>query len=1216
MNMFLEPLTEWKAFRDIQDKVAQEETPLQITGCQDSQKCHFMYGLGLPYTCKVIVTYNDIRARQIYEDYKLFDRNVLYYPAKDVIFYNADVRGNAITRQRMQVLKALLLEEEMTVVTTIDGGMDFVLEASRIAAASIELTAGEEASLEQIQSKLVAAGYQRQAQVAEPGEFSLRGGILDVYPLTEECPVRVEFWGDEIDTIRSFDVESQRSIETLDAIRILPATEVMLSPGRLARGVKKIRQEKEETVKRLRAEGRTEAAGRLEQVVAELCDALSYRVSTVGVESYISYFYESTGSFFDYFNRENSIFFLDEPGRCYERMEAVELEFRESMMSRLEQGYILPGQMEVIYGQVALFGMLSRKRLVLFSGLDAPVRGMDVVDTVNIRVQGIASYNNHFEMLVSDLKEYSKKKYRVVFLCNSTTRAKRLCEDFRDNDVTAVYRGDFSGELPAGQVVVAGGTLHQGFAYPAGKFVVITEGDVFAGEKKKRRRRKKYSGKAIQSFNELNVGDYVVHENHGIGIYRGIEKIEVDKVAKDYVKIEYAAGGNLYVLATGVDVLQKYAGSDAKKPKLHKLNSIEWKNTKTKVKGAVKEIARELVELYAARQQREGHAFEKDTVWQKEFEELFPYEETQDQLMAIDATKKDMESNRIMDRLICGDVGYGKTEIAIRAAFKAVTDNMQVAVLVPTTILAKQHYDTFCQRMKDFPITVRMLSRFNTKTEQKKTIEDLKKGQVDIVIGTHRLLSADVGFRSLGLLVIDEEQRFGVAHKEKIKQMRGDVDVIALSATPIPRTLHMSLVGIRDMSVLEEPPMDRLPIQTFVMEHNGEMIREAINRELSRGGQVYYVYNRVKGIDRITAEVKELVPEANVAFAHGQMSERELEKIMMRFIEGEIQVLVATTIIETGLDISNVNTMIIDDADRLGLSQLYQLRGRVGRADRTAYAFLMYKRDKMLKETAEKRLQAIKEFTELGSGFKVAMRDLEIRGAGNLLGAAQSGHMESVGYDLYCKLLNDAVLRMKGEQLPEEEFETSVDLDVDAFIPATYIKSELQKLDMYKRISNIGDKEELMDIQDELIDRFGDIPPAAQNLLSIALIKAMAHRAFVTQIKQLPVGIRIYMYPKGEIRTENIPALIEMYGGDLKFVPDAVPYFLYNKNERKSSAGAGKSAGREKLRPGGTLPLSGAGTAGGIKGRAAGEALLDTMLELMEHMEQNLGARLEENVKA
>ena len=683
------------------------------------------------------------------------------------------------------------------------------------------------------------------------------------------------------------------------------------------------------------------------------------------------------------------------------------------------------------------------------------------------------------------------------------------------------------------------------------KFTVISETDIF-GKKKKKKRRRIYEGEKIQSFTDLKPGDYVVHENHGLGIYQGIEKIEIDRIEKDYMKISYAGGGNLYIPATQMDLIQKYASADAKKPKLNRLGGQDWERTKTRVRKAVQVIARDLVELYAARQEKEGYAYEPDTVWQKEFEEMFPFEETDDQAAAIEETKKDMESHKIMDRLICGDVGFGKTEVAIRAAFKAVQENKQVAFLVPTTILAQQHYNTLVQRMKDFPVRVDLMCRFRTPSQQKKTLEDLKKGQVDILVGTHRILSQDVCFKDLGLLVIDEEQRFGVQHKEKIKKLRENVDVLTLTATPIPRTLHMSLIGIRDMSVLEEAPMDRMPIQTYVMEYQDEMVREAIVRELSRQGQVYYVYNKVKDIAEITARVQSLVPEANVAYAHGQMREHQLERIMYDFINGDIDVLVSTTIIETGLDISNANTMIIHDADKLGLSQLYQLRGRVGRSNRMAYAFLLYRRDRLLREVAEKRLAAIREFTDLGSGFKIAMRDLEIRGAGNLLGEAQHGHMEAVGYDLYCKMLNEAVKNMKQGTSQEEaaSFTTTVDLNVDAFIPASYIPDEYQKLDIYKRIALIETEEEMDDMMEELIDRFGDIPKKVQKLILIARLKAFAHSVYVTSIEQKGQTLKITMYERAKVRGEEIPKLLERRKGELVFKNDTPPYFLYEQKKR------------------------------------------------------------------
>ena len=662
----------------------------------------------------------------------------------------------------------------------------------------------------------------------------------------------------------------------------------------------------------------------------------------------------------------------------------------------------------------------------------------------------------------------------------------------------------------------------------------------------------RYEGQHISSFADLTVGDYVIHENYGLGIYNGIEHIEIDGVTRDYLKISYRDDSNVYVIASNLDVLQKYASKDAeRKPKLNKLGDKEWSKTKAKVRKSVEGVAKKLVELYAERQKAQGYVYGADTVWQREFEEMFPFEETDDQLVAIEAVKHDMESTKIMDRLICGDVGFGKTEVAIRAAFKAVQENKQVAFLVPTTILAEQHYHTFVERMKDYPVNIALLCRFRTAAQNRKTISELKKGLVDIVIGTHRLLSKDVEFKDLGLLVIDEEQRFGVTHKERIKEMRRHVDVIALSATPIPRTLHMSLVGIRDMSVLEEPPQERMPIQTFIMEYSGEMVREAINREMSRGGQVYYVYNRVNDIADVAANIQKLVPEATVAFAHGQMRERELEDIMSDFINGEIDVLVSTTIIETGIDIPNVNTMIIADADRMGLSQLYQLRGRVGRSNRTAYAFLLYKRDKMLKETAEKRLAAIREFTDLGSGFRIAMKDLEIRGAGNVLGAEQHGHMEAVGYDLYCKMLDLAVKQEKGEDITPE-FNTTIDINEDAYLPNSYVKNEGQKLELYKRIATIENEEEAQDMRDELKDRFGPLPDCVENLINVSLVREMAHKVYIEKLLAKERTVIFEIFGEAKLNPANIEPLIDKFDGALTFRAVGKPIFIYKKgrNER------------------------------------------------------------------
>ena len=1151
METLFAPLGELEEYDQLIRGIKQGEFPVQLIGCMDTQESHMIYGTGRDKRIRLVITHNEVRAKELVEDLKLYDHDVMYYPAKDFIFYSADVHGQAIVKERLKVIKRLLEKEPLTVVTTLDGGMDYCLPFERYQENRIHVAEEEILDLEEFKKNLVAIGYENTGQVQKEGEFSVRGGIIDVFPLTEECPYRIELWGDEVDGIRRIDVESQRSVETVSEIEIYPATEIFLEEDRILEGMHRMEEEMQTCVRRFEEEGKKEEASRLRQSVANFRETYEVYHGLVNLESYVSYFTKNVSSFFDYFKGEDVCVYLDEPARCIEKGEAVEYEFRESMVSRLEKGYILPGQMEVLFSLPVLLKKLSELPLLLMTALDMKVKEFNVRHKYNFQIQAAPSYNNNFSLLAKDILRLKKNGYRVLVLSASGTRAERLCQDLQDYEIPAFYSRDLSHELLPGEVMIGKGTLRKGFEYPNLRFVVMTEGDIFGGVKKKRKKRvKRYEGAAIHSFNDLKIGDYVVHENHGLGIYEGIEKIEVDHITKDYLKVAYAGGSNLYIPATSLEVLQKYAGSDAAKvPKLNKLNSPEWKKTKTRVKGAVKEIAQELVDLYAKRQAKQGHAFEKDTVWQREFEEVFPYEETEDQLHAIEDTKKDMESIKAMDRLICGDVGYGKTEIAIRAAFKAVMDGKQVAVLVPTTILAGQHYNTFVQRMRDYSVEVGMLSRLRTPKENRETVEKLRKGAIDIVIGTHRLLAKDVVYKDLGLLIVDEEQRFGVTHKEKLKQLKNDIDVLTLTATPIPRTLHMSLVGIRDMSVLEEPPVDRMPIQTFVMEKNDEIVREAILRELGRGGQVYYVYNRVANMDIIAGEVQKLVPEAIVAYAHGQMNERELERTMFAFVNGEIDVLVSTTIVETGLDIPNVNTIIIDEADKLGLSQLYQLRGRVGRSNRTAYAFLMYKRDKMLKEVAEKRLAAIKEFTELGSGFKISMRDLEIRGAGNLLGARQHGHMEAVGYDLYCKMLNEAVKRLKGEKVENDEFETNIDLKMDAFIPADYIPNEFQKLDVYKRIAEIETEPERDDMVDELIDRFGEPPQSVCNLLEIALLKAKAHDAYITAIVEKANQIRITMFPQAKVATDKIPDLLAVYQGKLRFVPETTPYFVYQQKE-------------------------------------------------------------------
>ena len=1080
MKAFLTPLQGLAEFEQIKEKSKTNKGILQVSGCMESQKSHLMYGLSGIAPYRLILAEDERRAREIYEDYRFYDRKVYSYPAKDLLFFQADIHGNLLIRQRMKVIKALLEEKELTVVTSIDGCMDFLESLEKIKEQLIHYESDSTVDIEQLKNQLVALGYERVGQVEMPGQFSVRGGIVDIYCLTEENPWRIELWGDEIDSIRSFDPESQRSLENLEELTIYPAVE------------------------------------------------------HIGDKDMVS--------FLDYFPEERTIIFLDEPNRLTEKGGAVEEEYRQSRMHREEKGSRnLPENWLCSFEQ--LQKELNKRNCISVCALEPKQAGWKVREKFYLEVKSISAYNNSFELLVKDLHQYKKQGYRIALLSGSRTRAERLAKDLQEEELAAFYGQDYDREICPGEIMVVYGHAKKGFEYPLIKFAVMTESDIF-GQEQKKKKKKNYSGSRIQDFAELSIGDFVVHEKHGLGIYRGIEKVEVDRIVKDYIKIEYRGGSNLYIPATQLDCLQKYSGADASKaPKLNKLGTQEWNKTKSKVRGAVKNIAKELVELYAVRQEKEGYVCGPDTVWQREFEEMFPYEETEDQLSAIEDAKRDMESTRIMDRLICGDVGYGKTEVALRAAFKEVQESRQVAYLAPTTILAQQIYNTFVQRMKEFPVRVELLCRFRTPAQQKKAIEDLKKGQVDVIIGTHRILSKDVQFKNLGLLIVDEEQRFGVTHKEKIKQLKKDVDVLTLTATPIPRTLHMSLIGIRDMSILEEPPMDRMPIQTYVMEYDEETVREAINRELRRGGQVYYVYNRVTDIADVALRIAKLVPDARVDFAHGQMSERELENVMYSFVNGDIDVLVSTTIIETGLDISNVNTMIIHDSDRYGLSQLYQLRGRIGRSNRTAYAFLMYRKNVMLKETAEKRLAAIREYTDLGSGFKIAMRDLELRGAGNLLGAQQHGHMNAVGYDLYCKMLNEAVKEAKGIHTMED-FETSVDLNVDAYIPDSYISNEFQKLDIYKRIAGIETQQDYDDMLEELLDRFGEPGKAVLNLLAIAKLKAIAHQGYVTEIKQTGKTVRFTLYEKARLNTEGFPALMQKYRRGLQFKNEQEPKFI------------------------------------------------------------------------
>lgn len=1135
MQALVAAFKENPGFEKLQEDVNKGVLPIHVWGLDRRISPILMEALERNNHARLIVTYDERRAREIVDDYRFYDRNVYYYPAKDALFYYADIHSNETVRSRLEIFKRLAEGERTTVVVTIEGLMDKLPELVHITDNVIEISKEQTISLNDFSRKLTTLGYEKTNMVEMPGQFSVRGGIIDIYPLTEECPYRIELWGDDVDSIRSFDVESQRSIEEVDSVKIYPSCEMVLTDERIEKGLARISSEHKKQAEKLKKEFRTEQYARLNKMVENVREELKEFNSTMGLDSMVEYFYEDTVSFLDYFPSDTEIF-IDDPERVYRQAIVYSQEFAASMEGRLLGGYVLPTQANVLYDGKAIVGRLAGRRLVMLSELYAKQSSWNEKASIMLSSKGLISYNNSFETLMTDIEKWRKKKCKIVILSPSGTRGRRIAANLKDNEIPARFSEDKSKELKAGEVIVAVGRMETGFEIPECGLVVISEGDIFTSkELKKRKKLPKYKGDKINSFTDVSVGDYVVHQNHGIGIYRGIDKVETDGRLKDYISIEYAKGSKLFIPVEQLDMIGKLSGKDGVKPKLNRLGGPEWTKVRQRVKGHIDDIAKELVDLYAVRQTMKGFSYSEDSHWQREFEEMFPYDETLDQQKAIEDTKHDMESDRIMDRLVCGDVGFGKTEVAIRAAFKAVQDNRQVAYLVPTTILAEQHFNTFAERMKDFPVNVRMLSRFCTPKEVKQTLEEMKNGTADIVIGTHRLLSKDIQFKNLGLLIIDEEQRFGVKHKEQIKQMKKNVDVLTLTATPIPRTLHMSLVGLRDISMLEEPPVDRMPIQTYVMEYDIEFVKEAINRELNRGGQVYYVYNRVNTIEDITLQLRAVLPGARIEFAHGKMNERELENIMHDFIRNEIDVLVSTTIIETGLDIPNVNTIVIHDADNFGLSQLYQLRGRVGRSSRSSYAFLMYKRDKMIKEVAEKRLKAIREYTELGSGYKISMKDLEIRGAGNLLGQEQSGNIEAVGYDLYCKMLNDAIKRLSGEE-EEAEFQTSIELPLDAYISDSYVKNEFMKLDLYKRISRCETREENDAIIEEVRDRFGEPPKEFFRLLDVAYLKALAHKAYITDVKYVVDEIRFIIWPQAPVIPERMDSLLKQYDGQMKFV--------------------------------------------------------------------------------
>ena len=1149
----MQPLKDNMKFKSITEKISEKTFPINIYGISESGKSYIINGIFEENdNSMVVVTHSDVDAKNLYEDLSFYTTDVFYFPVREVVFYNVDAISGDLRWARLKVIKEILQNErKKIIVTSIDALTSLYTPKEYYLRYSMIIKTGDDIDLKEISKSLLQCGYERVEVVEGKGEFSFRGGILDVFPPTSAYPYRVELFGDEVDSIRTFNTESQRSIEKVEEFSIFPSKEVIVDDECRSRAVQNINEELKKVIANVSKENK-ESVEKIKGIVGKNIELLNNTYYFETIDSYLPFFYEKLDSFFDYL--QGYTFVVDDFKRSSGKMESIYYEFNENYMSFLQRGDILPSQNSLLLNKGELESKLENSSLITLSSFLNKSDGL--FNTVDIGFEEVTlnKYNGQLNMLIEDIQERKEKKYKTVILAGTRPRGERLVKTLMEKGIFSTYK-DSIDKIEAGEVVITFGNLLRGFDYPELELSIISDKDIFGETRRKR------SGKAVRkkgvakitSFAELKPGDYVVHANHGIGVYKGIKQMAAGGTTRDYLDIVYDKGDKLYVPVDQLDLVQKYIGSEGNSPKINKLGGAEWQKAKAKARKSINEIAQDLVKLYAARATLKGHSFGKDTEWQRQFEDEFPYEEPPEQLASLEEIKRDMESDKPMDRLLCGDVGYGKTEVAIRAAFKAVMDGKQVAFLVPTTILADQHYNNFIKRFSDFPIKIDMISRFRTPKQQKATLQALKEGNVDILIGTHRLVSKDIVFKDLGLLIVDEEQRFGVAQKEKIKGMKKNVDVLTLSATPIPRTLHMSLTGVRDISVIETPPEDRYPIQTYVVEQNDQLIRDAILREIGRGGQVYFVYNRVESIDSMANYIRDLVPECKVGIMHGQMTEKELETEMIAFMNKEYDVLVCTTIIETGIDISNVNTMIVHNADKMGLSQLYQLRGRVGRANRIAYAYFIYTKDKILTEVAEKRLKALKDFTELGSGFKIAMRDLEIRGAGNMMGSSQHGHMASIGYDLYCRMLEDTIKLIKGE-IENEPIETSVDIKVDAFIPSSYITDEIQKIEVYKKIAAIENINDFMEIKSELEDRYSSIPDSVYNLMDIAYIKSICKGLYIEDIKETAKELR-FKFVKGYKGFEGIySVLLKQYKDDVILYFGETPSFAIKLDNIKREA--------------------------------------------------------------
>lgn len=1124
MNFLIKTLEENKKFQELTKQIS-KTGPIAISGLVDVEKLHVLAGIfNETKRPMVLVTYNEIQARKLYQDLKKLIKQTYFFPKKEITSYDYVAQSKEIEYKRIDVLNKMYLakqqKEPIIIVTTIEAVMQKMVAKDTLYQNVIDFEVGKTYLLDGIKEKLVGLGYERSDLIENKGQFSIRGGIVDV-GLSEKIGVRIEFWGDEVDSIRFFQISSQRSTEMLKEITIFPAHELIVQD--LSEAVKNIQEKYPEEIEDI-----------------ELIKNGDY-ISKIN--KYFNEFYKNQASFLDYMSDEY-LLLLDEKSKINQRESNIIEDNNKLIASLVEKEKFVPEAIE----NISKFEYNFEEKQIIYLEQNDSIKN---IQKYYFETREINFYNLQLDLLLADIVTYQKNKKKVVLLAGNEISAKKLCNILKENQINYKYEQEAENVKP-GEIIVTIGGFSSGFEnYDLNLIVVSLQNNFEEPVKRKKKLSSTFKDSEKIVFADLKPGDIVVHQTHGIGQFIGVNTITADGVTKDYIKIKYRNDDILYVPTNSLDSVRKYiGGGDNSSPRLNKLGGKEWSATTSKVKKNLEAVAKDLIELYAKRQKIKGFSFSPDTPWQKQFEDSFPYTETDDQLRCIQDVKKDMEKPQPMDRLLCGDVGYGKTEVAIRAAFKAVMDQKQVAYLVPTTILANQQYEEFKTRMQEFAINVELLNRFKTKKEQDEIIKKLKLGEVDVVVGTHRLLSEDVNFKDLGLLIIDEEHRFGVKDKEKIKKLRTNIDVLTMTATPIPRTLHMSIVGVRDMSVIYEPPHNRKPVQTYVLEYDQEVITEAITKEIERGGQVFYLFNQVEGIEKKANEISMLVPEAKVGFAHGKMSGRELEEIMESFINQEINVLVCTTILESGIDIPNANTIIVENADRLGLAQLYQIRGRVGRSDKQAYAYITYKRDKLLSEVADKRLKAIKEFTEFGSGFKIAMRDLEIRGAGSMLGEMQHGHMEQVGYDTYCKLLDEVIKEMQGIEVVEEQ-DVQIDLAVSSYIPDNFIENSSQKIEIYQNIALCRTEEELQNVIDEVIDRYGRLPKELENLIDIARIKQLARKANILKIAQKENGI-VFYFVKEKIKPEMVNTLITKYPMLVKFSNAVEPYVTLRIKENEN----------------------------------------------------------------